>query len=80
MGDLNWRRLNWGRWIYTILSAGINGSSVGIVVMIADPASFNLNEGLRRTITVAVVSGVVAIANVLQRSPLPTPDEEVTTP
>jgi len=78
MGDLNWRELNWGRWLYTIVSAAINGAAVGVVLLIADPASFNIHDGLDRTLTVAVVSACVAVANVLQRSPLPTTDEEVT--
>jgi hypothetical protein len=43
-----------------------------IVLMIADPLTFNLGEGIDKLVTVAATSAIVAAAMYLKQSPIPT--------
>lgn len=58
-------------WLKGLLSVFISGCATAVAVMIADPTTFNLEEGAKKTATVALVSGIVAVANYLKQSPLP---------
>ncbi len=58
-------------WTKGLLSATISGAAASVGTMIAAPADFNLGVGLRRLITVAIVSGIIGAANYLKQSPIP---------
>ncbi len=58
-------------WFKGLLSATISGAAASAGTMIAAPADFNLGAGLRRLITVAIVSGIIGAANYLKQSPMP---------
>ncbi len=62
---------NYMTWLKGLLSAGIGGAATAVSTMIVAPETFNLNEGLSKLISVASVSAIVAVANYLKASPLP---------
>lgn len=57
-------------WIKGLFSALISGISSAIVLMIVNPSEFNLQD-TKKILIVAVVSGIVSMANYLKQSPLP---------
>jgi hypothetical protein len=59
------------KWIVGIFSTAISAAANTVVVMIVAPETFNVNEGLSKVFTVAGVSALVAVANYLRQSPLP---------
>ena len=63
--------MNWQAWLKGLLSAAIGAAANSVTLMIADPATFNLGEGLSKVGTVAAVSAIVAAALYLKQSPLP---------
>ncbi len=59
-------------WARSILAAAIGAVSNSIAVMVVDPIAFNFTKaGLTKVGEVALVSAIVAVAHVLQKSPLP---------
>lgn len=62
---------NYRMWIKGIVAATIGGAANAVTVIIVDPVAFNLQEGLDKVATVAVVSAVFSVALYLQKSPLP---------
>lgn len=58
-------------WIKGLISATISGSAASIGTMIAAPQDFNLTNGLKRLLMVALVSGIIGAANYLKQSPIP---------
>jgi high-affinity Fe2+/Pb2+ permease len=54
-----------------LVAAAIGGAANSVSVMIVDPTTFNLQEGLEKVLTVAAVSAVVSAAMYLRQSPLP---------
>ena len=58
-------------WLKGLISATVSGAAASIGTMVAAPADFNLGAGLRRLLTVAVVSGIIGAANYLKQSPIP---------
>ena len=62
---------NWKTWLRGLISAVIGGAANSITVMIVDPQSFNLEDGLGKVGSVALISAVVAAAMYLRKSPLP---------
>ena len=58
-------------WIKGLIAAVIGGISNTVVLMIADPLNFNLQEGLNRLLTVAATSAIVSGAAYLKQSPIP---------
>uniref|UniRef100_A0A6H1Z9Q6 Uncharacterized protein n=1 Tax=viral metagenome TaxID=1070528 RepID=A0A6H1Z9Q6_9ZZZZ len=63
--------MNWQVWLKGLVSAIVGGAANAIVLMIADPLTFNLQEGLPKLYTVAIVSAIVSAAMYLKQSPLP---------
>lgn len=63
--------MNWKTWLKGLASAAIGAAANAVTVMIADPAAFNLREGIYKVLTVAAVSAIVAVAMYLKQSPLP---------
>jgi hypothetical protein len=62
---------NVGHWIKGLASAIIGAAANSVTVLIVAPETFNLQEGLPKLGTVALVSALVAAANYLKQSPLP---------
>lgn len=62
---------NWKPWLKGLAAAGIGGAANSLVVMIADPASFNPTTHGKKLVFVAVISAVVSAALYLKQSPLP---------
>ena len=58
-------------WLKGLISATVSGAAASIGTMVAAPTDFNLGAGLRRLLTVAVVSGIIGAANYLKQSPIP---------
>lgn len=58
-------------WLKGLLAAAIGGAATSVGVMVADPLSFNFQDGAGRLATVAGVSALVAVASYLKQSPLP---------
>ena len=63
------------KWLKGLLSAIIGGAADSITVMVVEPSSFNLQEGLSKLLSVAAVSAIVSAAMYLKQSPLPVHDE-----
>ncbi len=70
---------NWRTWIKGMLAAGIAGGANGVITGFAavgiDPEHFNLQAGLRSTLTIAgisaLMSAIIGVAAYLKQSPVP---------
>ena len=62
---------NWKTWLKGLISAIIGGAASSVTVMAIDPMQFNVNEGLTKLGTVALVNTIIAAALYLKQSPLP---------
>ena len=70
---------NWQLWLKGLLAAGIAGAANGVITGFAamgiDPGHFNLQAGLRSTLTIAgisaLMSAIIGVAAYLKQSPLP---------
>jgi len=58
-------------WAKGLLSAVIGGVANSVVLMIADPKTFNFQNGIGNLGTVAVTSAIVSAGMYLKQSPLP---------
>lgn len=66
------------KWIYGLVSTAISAAANTVVVMIVAPETFNIHEGLSKVFAVAGISSLVAVANYLKQSPLPSgPDRSL---
>lgn len=63
-------------WWRGLAAAVVNGVASGVVLVIADPAQFNLQDGRSKLLTTSVVLGLLGAANFLKQSPIP-PDADV---
>jgi hypothetical protein len=63
--------MNWKLWLKGLISAAIGGAASSVTVMAIDPTQFNVNEGLSKLGTVALVNAIIAVALYLKQSPLP---------
>ena len=59
------------KWFYGLFSTAITAAANTVVVIIAAPETFNMNEGLGKLLSVTGVSFFFAIAMYLKQSPLP---------
>ena len=58
-------------WAKGLAGAAISSAAGSGALVIVDPMTFNLNEGLPKLGTVAATMAIVAVANYLTKSPLP---------
>lgn len=58
-------------WLYGLFSAVISSAAGCVAIMAVDPHDFNLGTGLPKLGSVAVVLAIIAMANYLQKHPLP---------
>lgn len=63
--------MDWKMWLKGLVSAIISGAANAITVAIVEPTAFNLQEGLPKLGTVALVSAIVGASLYLKQSPLP---------
>jgi hypothetical protein len=63
----------WAKWL---VAAFVGGAANSVSVMIVDPVAFNLQEGMGKVLTVALVSGLISAAMYLRQSPLPGCEEK----
>ena len=63
--------MDWKHWAKGLVSAFIGGGANSVSVMIVDPQSFNLGDGLAKLGTVALASGIISAALYLKQSPIP---------
>ena len=71
--------LKWETWLKGIVAAGIasaaNGVITGFAAVSIDPSHFNLQAGMRSTLSIAgvsaLMSGIIGMAAYLKQSPLP---------
>ncbi|MFM1756912.1 MAG: hypothetical protein RL621_1894 [Bacteroidota bacterium] len=57
-------------WLKGLFSALISGVASAIVLMVVNPSDFNFQD-TTKILTVAIVSGIISMANYLKQSPLP---------
>jgi hypothetical protein len=62
-------------WLRGLIAAAVNGVASGVVLVIADPLQFNLQEGRAKLLTTSLVLGALGAANYLKQSPIP-PEEQ----
>ena len=62
---------SFGKWIRGLVGAFIQSATLTITTMIVDPETFNIETGLAKVGTVALVSGIVGAALFLNKKPLP---------
>jgi len=58
-------------WLKGLAAAFIGGGANVITVIIVDPVAFNFGEQWQKTLTAAVVGGIIAAAAYLKQSPIP---------
>jgi len=57
-------------WLKGLFSALISGVASAFVLMVVNPSNFNFDD-LGKVAMVALVSGIISVANYLKQSPLP---------
>jgi hypothetical protein len=63
-------------WVYGLFSALIGGAATAVSMIVVDPMTYNLHDGWRKLIEVALVSGIMSAAFYLKQSPLPKDEDE----
>ena len=63
-------------WAHGLCAAIIGGGANAIAVIVVDPLTFNLDDGIGNLLKVAAVSAIVSAAAYLKRSPLPGKEEQ----
>lgn len=58
-------------WLRGLIETAVSGVASGIVLVIAEPEHFNLQEGFEKLFWTSIVLGLVNVANYLRQSPLP---------
>lgn len=58
-------------WLHGLFAAFIGGGANALAAAIIDPAAFNIHEGLRKLLSLALASGMISAAMYLKQSPLP---------
>lgn len=58
-------------WLYGLFSTVISSAAGCVSVMAIAPETFNLSTGLPKLLALATVLGIIAMANYLQKHPLP---------
>ena len=58
-------------WLKGLIAAFIAAGANSITVVVVDPVAFNFGSQIKKTLTVALVSGILAAAAYLAKSPVP---------
>lgn len=65
--------MNWKSWLKGLVAAIVNGIASGIVLLVADPVNYNV-EQWPKLLTVSGLLGLLGAANYLKQAPLPDDD------
>lgn len=63
--------MTWKRFWLGLIDAMLNSASSGVVVMLVDPADFNLNDGLYNVAKVAIAGALLGMALYFKNHRLP---------
>lgn len=63
--------MDWRHWLKGLLAALINGTASGVILIAADPSTFNFDTGFKKLAWVSTLLGLQGAANYLKKSPLP---------
>lgn len=63
--------MDFRHWLHGLVATFVNGFASGIVLIVADPITFNLQAGMNKLLTVSALLGLIGAANYLKKSPLP---------
>ena len=63
--------MDWKLWLKGLLAAVIGGSANSVLLVIVDPTTYNLTEGLYSLIKVIATTAIVSAAMYLKQSPIP---------
>lgn len=66
--------MNWQHWLKGLIAAIVNGFASGVVLIVAVPDKFNLEQGFPLLLKTSAVFAILGAANYLKQSPVP-PDE-----
>ena len=72
--------MNWKHWIHGLGSAFIGGGATAVTVIVIDPLTFNLQNGLEKVVTAFLVSAFVSACFYLKQSPLPPDSSDSSSP
>lgn len=64
----------WRYWLAGLVAAIVNGGASGVVLIIADPMTFNIESGLKKLLSTSALLGILGAANYLKQHPVPTWD------
>lgn len=59
------------KWLQGLFAVGISSAAGGVAIVIVDPMTFNLHQGLGKLAEVCGVLFLIHVALYLQKSPLP---------
>jgi hypothetical protein len=65
------RAFCWRTWLHGLIGASVAAGANSVAVVMIDPKTFNLNEGLGNLAKLALVTGIVGAAQYLRKSPVP---------
>jgi hypothetical protein len=61
----------WQYWLRGLIAALVNGFASGVVLLIADPVTFNIETGLKKLLATSALLGMLGAANYLKQHPVP---------
>lgn len=64
------------QWARGLTAALVNGAASGVVLVVVDPLSFNLQAGLGKLATASALLGLLGMANYLKQSPIWADEDE----
>lgn len=58
-------------WLLGLVAALVSGAANAVILLVADPLTFNLHEGFSKLITVVTLNALVSVSLYLKQSPIP---------
>lgn len=62
---------DWKNWLKGLIATLVNGFASGVVLVVAAPETFNLDQGWAKLWQTSALLGLLGMANYLKKSPLP---------
>jgi hypothetical protein len=69
-------QFNWYNWIHGLIAAVITSASSGGLLILAEPATFNFDDGFVRLLKVVAIFGLHGFLLYLKSYPTPAPWEQ----
>jgi len=63
--------MNWSAWLYGLFSAVVSSAGGAIALVIVDPKTFNLQDGIVPLMNAVGVMAILAFGNYLKNTPPP---------